>query len=119
MEDWALLVGLGMVAGLVGGLFGVGGGVIYVPVLGWWLDRQGFAAEHRVSMVLGNSLAMTLVTGLVGVWLWKRKGVYEPRTWLNMGVPAGLVAVGLAWLLGQGLFTMRPFFAWSSAACWP
>jgi len=102
MEDWALLVGLGMVAGLVGGLFGVGGGVIYVPVLGWWLDRQGFAAEHRVSMVLGNSLAMTLVTGLVGVWLWKRKGVYEPRTWLSMGVPAGLVAVGLAWLLRQG-----------------
>ncbi|MFM7288875.1 MAG: hypothetical protein ACKO18_05795 [Bacteroidota bacterium] len=41
MEDWALLVGLGMVAGLVGGLFGVWGGVIYVPVLGWWLDRQG------------------------------------------------------------------------------
>ncbi|MFM8960859.1 MAG: TSUP family transporter, partial [Bacteroidota bacterium] len=52
----------------------------------------------------GNSLAMTLVTGLVGVWLWKRKGVYEPRTWLNMGVPAGLVAVGLAWLLRQGAF---------------
>ncbi|MFM7288876.1 MAG: TSUP family transporter, partial [Bacteroidota bacterium] len=47
---------------------------------------------------------MTLVTGLVGVWLWKRKGVYEPRTWLNMGVPAGLVAVGLAVLLRQGAF---------------
>lgn len=27
MEDWALLVGLGMVAGLVGGLFGVGEGL--------------------------------------------------------------------------------------------
>ncbi|MFM8960860.1 MAG: TSUP family transporter [Bacteroidota bacterium] len=104
MEDWALLVGLALVAGMVGGLCGVGGGGSYVPVLGWWLDRQGFAAEHRVSMVLGNSLAMTLVTSLVGVWLWKRKGVYEPRTWLNMGVPAGLIAVGLAWLLRQGAF---------------
>ena len=99
-----MLVGMGIVAGLLGGLFGVGGGVIYVPVLGWWLDRQGYAAEHRVSMVLGNSLAMTLLTGLVGVWLWKRKGVFEPGSWLSMGIPAGLVAVALAWLLRQGTF---------------
>jgi len=104
MEDWVLLMGMGMLAGLVGGLFGVGGGVVYVPVLGWWLNRRGFSAEEMVQMVLGNSLALTLITGVLGIWLWKRRGIFEPKSWLSMGVPAGLVAVLVAWMLQQGAF---------------
>jgi uncharacterized membrane protein YfcA len=101
MENWALLVGMGMAAGIMGGLFGVGGGVVYVPMLGWWLSLHGFDGAQRVQMVLGNSLALTLITGVLGMWLWKRRGVYEPGSWLIMGIPAGMVAVGVAWFLQQ------------------
>lgn len=104
MEEWALLVGMGMAAGFVGGLFGVGGGVVYVPVLGWWLSLHGYTGPSKVHMVLGNSLALTLITGVLGIFLWKRRGVFEPGSWLSMGIPAGMVAVGVAWLIQQGSF---------------
>lgn len=99
MEEWALLVGMGMAAGFAGGLFGVGGGVVYVPVLGWWLGLHGFSGFQKVQMVLGNSLALTLITGILGIWLWKRRGVFEPGSWLSMGIPAGMMAVGVAMIL--------------------
>jgi uncharacterized membrane protein YfcA len=109
-------MGMGMVAGLVGGLFGVGGGVIYVPMLGWWLTQSGLyghenlGAEEKVQMVLGNSLALTLITGVLGIWMWRRRGYFEPRLWLGIGIPAGLVAVLVAWFLQQGEFYKDDIF---------
>jgi uncharacterized membrane protein YfcA len=47
----------GIAAGFFAGLFGIGGGLIMVPVLVYAFTTTGMAAEHIVTMALGTSMA--------------------------------------------------------------
>jgi uncharacterized membrane protein YfcA len=62
-----LNVALGCVVGILGGLLGVGGGTILVPVL---VLGQGYP-QH---VAQGVSLLMILPTGIVGAWSHARHG---------------------------------------------
>jgi uncharacterized membrane protein YfcA len=53
MTSWVTLVSIGLLGGICAGLFGVGGGIIVVPLLIYW---AGFS-QHRAT---GTSLAMLL-----------------------------------------------------------
>ena len=57
--DIALLVLLGLVAGVVSALCGVGGGVVVVPALMW---LKGF----DIKLAVGTSLAFIIPTALAG-----------------------------------------------------
>jgi len=56
---WQGLV-IGVAAGIFGGIGGLGGGVVMVPLLGVWLHLS----QHRAH---GTSLVAVVLTGLVGV----------------------------------------------------
>lgn len=58
---------LGLVAGFVAGLLGVGGGLIIVPILIWMFDAQGVASGIQPHLALGTSLASILFTSLASV----------------------------------------------------
>ena len=45
------------------GLIGVGGGIIFVPILTYFLSRLGYADEVLVKAVLANSLFAIIFTG--------------------------------------------------------
>jgi uncharacterized membrane protein YfcA len=47
----------GIAAGFFAGLFGIGGGLIMVPVLVYAFKTTGMATEHVVTMALGTSMA--------------------------------------------------------------
>jgi uncharacterized membrane protein YfcA len=47
----------GIAAGFFAGLFGIGGGLIMVPVLVYAFTATGIATEHVVTMALGTSMA--------------------------------------------------------------
>lgn len=65
MLDLLLIFALtGAAAGLLAGLFGVGGGLIMVPALAWILPRQGFADDVVMQMAIGTSLAVIAITSL-------------------------------------------------------
>lgn len=59
---WFLLAG--SFAGLCAGLFGVGGGLIIVPVLVWVFARMGMHNEVIAHVALGTSLATIVVTSI-------------------------------------------------------
>ncbi|HWH14881.1 MAG TPA: sulfite exporter TauE/SafE family protein, partial [Miltoncostaeaceae bacterium] len=90
MGDLALLVALGVAAGMLAGLFGVGGGIVFVPaltlvaglgqleaeatsllaivpvaVLGTWRQRTSPDARWRDALVLGIASIATAVAGAV------------------------------------------------------
>ena len=101
-----LLIAIGLGAGILSGLFGIGGGIVIVPALVLLLKLSPQAAT-------GTSLgALLLPVGALGAWTYYRNGHLDVRASL-------LVALGLffgAWLgahVAQGLapLALRRSFA--------
>jgi uncharacterized membrane protein YfcA len=82
---WALLLAavLGLVAGVLAGLFGVGGGILFVPTLTLVLGLTQIHAE-------ASSLLAILPTAAAGAWRQRRYGNVRR----NAALVLGLAAVG-------------------------
>ena len=58
---------IGALAGLLAGLFGVGGGAIIVPLLIFIFTLQDFPAGHIVHLAIGTSFATIVITSISSV----------------------------------------------------
>ncbi len=88
MASWNVLLAIGLLGGVAGGLFGVGGGIVIVPGLIYW---AGFS-QHRAT---GTSLAVLLPPiGLAAAFEYYRHGNVDLRA--AMYVAAGMFLGG--WL---------------------
>ena len=83
---YALAILLGAVAGVFAGLFGVGGGILFVPTLTW----LGLTQLHAEA----TSLLAIIPTVLVGVWRQSRYGNVQWRAALVIGVASIGATVG-------------------------
>lgn len=66
---WTMLLalaGMGVVAGILAGLLGVGGGLILVPVLVWVMEGSGMTQDVQ-HLALGTSLAVMVFTSFASV----------------------------------------------------
>lgn len=64
----------GVVAGLVSGLFGLGGGLTIVPALTVALPIQGIVQEHVMHLAIGTSLVVMVFTAAYTTYLRSRRG---------------------------------------------
>jgi uncharacterized membrane protein YfcA len=67
MEWDAAYLLLGATVGYLGGLFGIGGGTVLVPVLLFLFDAQHFPASHAMHLALGTSMATIIFTALASL----------------------------------------------------
>ena len=58
---------IGAIAGLLAGLFGVGGGAIIVPLLIFIFSVQGFPEASIVHLAIGTSFATIVITSISSV----------------------------------------------------
>ena len=58
------LISTGIVAGLIAGLFGVGGGIVIVPILFWIFTSLNFPDEILMHMAIGSSLVTIIPTSI-------------------------------------------------------
>ena len=63
----AELLILGLAAGFLAGLLGIGGGMVMVPAVAWVLGAKGFPPEHIVKMAVATSLATICFTSISSV----------------------------------------------------
>jgi len=99
-----LAVVLGAVAGVFSGLFGVGGGILFVPTLTW----LGLSQLHAEA----SSLLAILPTVAVGVWRQQRYGNVRWRAAAAIGIASVGAAVGGAQLAESvPEATLRKLFA--------
>jgi uncharacterized membrane protein YfcA len=80
-------LGIGLIAGAVAGLMGVGGGILFVPALTIFLDHTQIEAE-------ATSLVAIVPVALVGAWRQAGYGNVRLRDGLLVGLlsPAGVLA---------------------------
>jgi uncharacterized protein len=84
------LGGIGLVAGLFSALFGVGGGIVIVPLL---ILLLGFESRPAT----GTSLAAILITAAAGVTLYAFEGEVDVAHAALVGIPATVgVVLGTA-----------------------
>lgn len=101
---YVLAVLLGVVAGVLAGMFGVGGGILFVPTLTW----LGLTQLHAEA----TSLLAIIPTVLVGVWRHHRYGNVRWKPAIVIGVASIGAAVGGA-QVAESLpeSTLRKLFA--------
>ncbi|MBF0124916.1 MAG: sulfite exporter TauE/SafE family protein, partial [Magnetococcales bacterium] len=78
--------GVGLVAGIIAGLLGVGGGIVIVPALLLLFDWHGIDAAVATQLAIGTSLATIVVTNSSATWHHHRRHtVHWPLVWSYAG----------------------------------
>ncbi|WP_251856520.1 sulfite exporter TauE/SafE family protein [Herbiconiux sp. L3-i23] len=118
-RPWALLLVVGAIGGVLSGAFGVGGGIVMVPLLVWLarMDQKaasatslaaivpasivgsiGYLLEGEVDLLAAAALAVGAVPGsLIGTWLLRRINVVVLR-WLFIAL---MIVVAIRMLVGE------------------
>jgi uncharacterized protein len=86
---------IGVAAGVLSGLFGVGGGILFVPALTLLLGLSQLDAE-------ATSLAAIIPVVLAGVWRQRAYGNLRPQPAVTIGM-ASVVGVGAGALVSHAL----------------
>lgn len=93
----AIYLLVGAAAGLMAGVFGIGGGIVIVPALVFTFLAQGFDPAVVAHLAVGTSLATIVVTGASSAWgHWRRGSVRQD--WLRLMMP-GLLVGGILGVL--------------------
>src|SRR5690554_463642 len=102
--EFALYMLLGAAAGVLAGLFGVGGGLIIVPVLVFSFSAQGFAPDVLTHLAVGTSLATIVFTSINSIREHHRRGAVQWQLfrWIAPGILGGVVLGGATAALING-----------------
>jgi len=92
---------VGALAGVLAGLFGIGGGLIIVPALTALWVIQGASLDIAVPMAIASSLGAMLLTSAASIWAHHMRGsVRWPVVW-RLGPATAAGALIGAWLATQ------------------
>lgn len=107
----SLFVMVGAGAGLLAGVFGIGGGIVLIPMFLWAFKTAGFAPEIIVHLAFATSLAIIIPTAISSTAGHRKRGNVDGRQVLRMaaggvlGVVVGSsLAAGLSGTVLKGLF---------------
>ena len=93
---------LGALAGILAGLFGIGGGIILIPCFLWAFPLAHFSPEIIVHTAFGTSLAIIVPTAISSAWGHRKRGNVDfPTAWRLAG--GSIVGVALGSSLAAGL----------------
>ncbi len=92
--EFLLFVLVGCGVGFLGGLFGVGGGFIMVPVLILGYEHLGFSPSILTHLAIGTSLFVVVFSGLASAYQHRKQGNVDRRAFLIIGFSSALTALG-------------------------
>lgn len=105
MTHLLILLGAGAAAGFIAGLFGVGGGIIFAPVLFFYFQSLGISPGVIAPLTIGSSLFCTLLVAIASAWTQHGKNTVVART----AVTAGILSAFAVWLTTR-FITTQPWY---------
>ena len=103
----AAAIAVGAVAGVLAGVFGIGGGAVMVPVFYQALGALGVDESVRMHVAVGSSLAIIVPTSIRSFMAHKKRGAVDMELLKSMAlsVPAGVILASLvaAYISSAGL----------------
>jgi len=112
VEIMVMYVAVGLIAGGLAGLLGMGGGLVIVPMLVFCFVKQGLQPEVIMHLALGTSLASMMFTSFSSFISHHRRGAVD---WLIVRriVPGILIGAFLGTFVASHLSTnfLKVFFA--------
>ncbi len=94
--DFLLFIAVGCVVGFLAGLFGVGGGILMVPVLIFSYEHSNLSPSVLTHIAIGTSLFVIFFTSLMSAYQHGKQGNIDWRSALVLGVSSALTAFGIA-----------------------
>ena len=105
MEAWLLLgvamIATGVVAGVLAGLFGIGGGIVIVPVLETALGFVGVDPAIRMHVAVGTSLATIVPTSISSARAHRKRDAVDVDLVKRWGVFVLVGSLLGAWVASQ------------------
>lgn len=93
---------IGCLAGVLSGLFGVGGGIVIVPLLAMAFPSQGIADGLVMVMAVATSLATIVATSISAVAAHHRRGAVQ-WPWVLRLAPGILLGAAAGAVVAEGL----------------
>ena len=92
----ALYLGIGILAGILAGLLGIGGGLVIVPILSFTFKEQGFVPEVVHQLALGTSMGTIIFTALSSIRAHSRRGavLWDVVKYITPGIVIGVLCGG-------------------------
>jgi uncharacterized membrane protein YfcA len=104
----AILCSIGLIAGVLGGMLGIGGSLVMIPALVWVF---GTGVEHpgfNQHLYQASAMIVNLCVAIPATWRHHQHNAIEPRALRGM-IPAAIVAILLGvWVSNLPIFRATP-----------
>ena len=97
-----LLLLCGSVGGFLAGLLGVGGGMLFIPVINEYLSNYPLTTDELVKYTLANSIALVFMSGVSGIFRQKKMGTWDWKQSLYIGIPGAISSLAMSMAIEQG-----------------
>ncbi len=96
LSDFLLFVVIGCGVGFLAGFFGIGGGLLIVPLLVFSYSYSGISPSVQTHLAMGTSLFIIIFTSMTSAFQHnKQHNIYWPAVFAN-GLSSALTAIGTA-----------------------
>ena len=106
MQWWLAYLLIGMTAGFLAGLLGIGGGAVMVPMLVFVFNAQGMQSQHVLHLALATAMATIMFTSLSSMRAHHAHGSVDWKIARTMA--PGILAGAFAAALIAGFIPTRP-----------
>lgn len=116
ISDYIILFLLGSVGAFIAGLLGVGGGIIFIPILDYFLYKLGLRDDALVKGILANSLFVIIFSGAIASYKQYRINNFFPKEILWTALPGAITALLMTYLIKSGDWYSKTTFNYFFAA---
>ncbi len=118
--DISILLAIGLLAGFLSGLIGIGGGIVIVPLLVYWMSMNQKTAQgttlfmfllpigilgvynyHKAGHIDMKTAAIMAITFMVGSYLGSKTAISMDTRWVKQVFALAIILVGIKMFFGK------------------